>query len=384
VTGRTLSFPPDRSVGRVEYRTGDGWTKLDAQGDVEIPADKRVRIVVTANVRDLRFDDVEANLVASVFLQHRKLGDEVLRTMTHFGGLLELRLDNTSVTDDGISVLDHFPQLGLLNLRGTRITDAGLSVLGGLGALVNLDLGHTRILGDGLAGVAGCQALRSLSLEGTRIDGDALRHIAGLTELRLLNLQGTSFGDEHVRYLERLTQLRTLLLRSTQVTPEGIVRLPKCANLNMNLPTSISLDEAEEIRSVRPDLIVDGRRRRAVAAQPRPGEPQRKPVAVTGAEFDDVVLASDVPVLVDFWADWCQPCKQLDPVIDDVARKSGGVFMVAKVDTEEARGIAERYGIMSIPTLVLFVGGDEVLRFSGPTSADILNEVRTTLGTPAS
>lgn len=83
-------------------------------------------------------------------------------------------------------------------------------------------------------------------------------------------------------------------------------------------------------------------------------------LAVTTAEFDSKVLQSDVPVLVDFWAEWCGPCKAIAPDIEAIAEEYAGRARVYKVNVDENSDLAVRYGVMSIPTLLLFRGGQVI------------------------
>lgn len=89
------------------------------------------------------------------------------------------------------------------------------------------------------------------------------------------------------------------------------------------------------------------------------------PIALTDATFDKVVANSAVPVIVDFYADWCGPCKAMAPVFADLARRQRGRAIVAKVDTDRNPGIGQRFGIRSIPTIAVLRDGKEVARQVG-------------------
>jgi thioredoxin 1 len=81
---------------------------------------------------------------------------------------------------------------------------------------------------------------------------------------------------------------------------------------------------------------------------------------VTDSTFKQEVLESDVPVLVDFWAPWCGPCRMVAPVVDEIAEQYNGQVKVVKVNTDENPSVASQYGIRSIPTLMIFKGGQRV------------------------
>jgi thioredoxin 1 len=83
-------------------------------------------------------------------------------------------------------------------------------------------------------------------------------------------------------------------------------------------------------------------------------------VAVTDSSFEQDVVQSDVPVLVDFWAPWCGPCRMVAPVVDEIAEQYAGKIKVVKLNTDENPGVASQYGIRSIPTLMIFKGGNKV------------------------
>ena len=97
-------------------------------------------------------------------------------------------------------------------------------------------------------------------------------------------------------------------------------------------------------------------------------------VELTDASFDEIVNSSDVPVLVDFWAPWCGPCKMLAPVLDDIAGEYGDKLKVCKVDTDEHRDAAVEYAISAIPTIILFKGGQIEKKWVGMTTKQDITE----------
>jgi thioredoxin 1 len=97
---------------------------------------------------------------------------------------------------------------------------------------------------------------------------------------------------------------------------------------------------------------------------------------VTDQDFQAKVLGSDKPVLVDFWAEWCVPCHMVSPVVEEIAREKGEHLSVAKLNVDDNPEITKQFGVMSIPTLILFVGGEEKARVVGARGKDaILREI---------
>ncbi len=95
-------------------------------------------------------------------------------------------------------------------------------------------------------------------------------------------------------------------------------------------------------------------------------------VVVTDANFDKEVLKADKPVLVDFWAVWCGPCQMQGPIVEEVAKAMGGKAKVGKFNVDENPNVAQKYGIMSIPTLMIFKSGTVVKQFIGVQSKETL------------
>jgi thioredoxin 1 len=93
---------------------------------------------------------------------------------------------------------------------------------------------------------------------------------------------------------------------------------------------------------------------------------------VTDQDFEDRVLKSDTPVLVDFWAEWCVPCHMVSPVVEEIGRDKGASLEVAKLNIDENPEITRKYGVMSIPTLMLFKDGQEMARVVGARGKDAL------------
>jgi thioredoxin 1 len=90
-----------------------------------------------------------------------------------------------------------------------------------------------------------------------------------------------------------------------------------------------------------------------------------KIVTLSDATFDEHVKSSDVPVLVDFWAEWCGPCKMISPVLEEIAEEQAGKIQIGKLNIDDNLEITRRFDVMSIPTLILFKNGEPEVRLIG-------------------
>ncbi len=99
-------------------------------------------------------------------------------------------------------------------------------------------------------------------------------------------------------------------------------------------------------------------------------------IELTAENFDKVLAESDTPVVVDFWAEWCGPCKMVSPILDEIADEQVGNVKIAKLNVDEHSEIAMRYGVMSIPTMIKFTNGEVSTRVQGAKAkAQLIEEL---------
>ncbi len=100
-----------------------------------------------------------------------------------------------------------------------------------------------------------------------------------------------------------------------------------------------------------------------------------QPVHVTDAEFEKVVLQSKVPVIVDFWAPWCGPCRMVAPTLDKIAKEQAGKLVIAKVNTDENAQWAMHYGVQGIPTMLFIANGEVIHQQVGALPEGVLRQI---------
>ena len=108
-----------------------------------------------------------------------------------------------------------------------------------------------------------------------------------------------------------------------------------------------------------------------------------EPININAASFERAVLQSPVPVLVDFWAPWCGPCRMIAPVLDEIVKEGDGRFRIAKVNVDDEPALMQRFGIRGIPALLFFSGGELRHQIAGAVGKKVIVEKLEALVAPA-
>lgn len=362
---RVLRFPTDRSAGLLIVVVDTDKQQLDARGDVEVPADAQVALEM-GHGDDARPGDVAAlELLAPDDLVHVGFRDVPTGSLSAVGRL-------TGLTG---AVL------------GGAIGDDDLAELSGLESLGMLILISDSLVGTGLKSLTQ-PSLETLYVMGSGLTAQALAVAAGL-DVKELSLQ---LGVVTAEDLDAIAAVgvRSLSLRCQEVDSDALTRLiarsPSLRSINAYAADQPAFDERAvlALRSTNPDLTINGVWYDAAAvrhlvasdltevdlADAEPAEP----LELTTDTFDSVIAGS-TPVLVDFTAVWCGPCKALKPTIHELTGQLAGRLVVGELDIDNHREIAERYGIKAIPALLVFKGGEQVARIGSQQKDEILAQL---------
>jgi thioredoxin 1 len=350
-----LRFPADRAVGwlTIPSMSGegeDGDVTVPAQGDVRVPPQSPIRLSMPARADGAELPGfVPGDLsglaglppdgIRMLTVEDASAGS--LAEIAHLTGLVGLSVTG-SVTDDDVAALAALPELLVVQIHTDAELGTGLASLGGRPRLQMLDLKCKGVTADGLAGLAGLDSLQTLGLHAGDLGPDHLKALPSFPTLLILALSGV---DDAGALAELVGRQPTLGDVHCPLPVEAEIEMRKaCPKLSVN-GSWLAPDAIDRLGDEVAPLEAD-----------QEASPDVRPIDLTTDTWDEAI-ASDTPVLVDFWAEWCVPCKSLAPAIDALASQLAGRVTVAKVDIDSHNGIHKRYDVMGIPALLVFRQG---------------------------
>lgn len=347
---RVLSFPPDRSLGTLTVSVDASRETRLAQGDVEVPAAASVLLQVEGDLAGL--SALSCDALGGVIAPRVLSG--TLGPLARQTGLTTLVLNGT-FTDADVDMLPSLSNTTILTLSSPDVTGSCLQRLE-LPQSATVTCWCPSLDDEGLV------ALLQLRVENLRgqaaaLSAELLNAVPALGAVNLL-MGATSLDTEAlIRLLERSPDLRSLHLLHEDEGEAGLLDEAAVLELRRRFPRLTingSWYAADAVERMSAGTSVDLEIRGAESAEP---------VQLTTDSFDDYI-AGTTPVLVDFTATWCGPCKQLKPTIDQITGELAGRLVVGTLDIDDHKAIAERYGVTAIPALLVFANGQQVARIA--------------------
>ncbi len=370
-TERILRFPDDRAVGYVSLSANRQIDTKPAIGSVDVPAGSSVTLQVMSkpDAPDELPGFVEGDLAGL-----KQLGAKDLDALFVI-----------NVSGESLQFVSHLTGLSQLSLTG-KVTDDGLKHLATLESLFMLSLDSSNDLGDGLRHLAPLSRLKMFVLKsGLRPEG--IVHLQALENLDYLLLT-TKITSELIDAMPPIPKLETLVWMPESIDREALLKLPaqlpSLKALSVKSAADESLLDAEmdmELRRRFPHLTINGtwyaEKREGSSDSAHPelnGTSGAKPVPLSSENFDQIV-GGEIPVLVDFWAEWCGPCKLLDPIMSELAKELAGRMVIAKVDVDSDPQIAAKFNVKALPVLLVLRKGELVARVGSRDKRGILEQL---------
>ncbi len=359
---RVLSFPPDRSIGTLTVSVDGSHDTRDAQGDVEVPAEASVVLQVQGDLTAL--SSLPSDALSGVIAPSVEVG--TLGPVARQTNLKTLVLNGT-FTDADVDLLPSLSDVTILTLSSPEVTGACFQRMT-LPESATVTCWCPALTDEGLAALL---QLRVDNMRGqaTALSAELLDAIPAFGANNLLMGAYSLDTDALIRLLERSPGLRSLHLLHEDEGEAGLLDAATVLELRRRFP-QLSINgswyaaDAVERMASGPSLALE---------VPEGADPA-EPVELTTDNFDDYI-AGATPVLVDFTATWCGPCKQLKPTIDEITGELAGRLVVGTLDIDDHKPIAERYGISAIPALLVFANGQQVARIGGREKDEMYAEL---------